>query len=180
MDDKLKERLQKLRNLAERGVGGERETAEKKLQALLNKNGLSEEDLSDDKPKYYLFSYQFPYRKKLLCQIIYKILGDNGPIQYYRSKGTRNKVGVYCTPAQKLEIDLDFEFYSNIFDEELQTFLLAFIDKQDIYPKDVEVTEVRSAEMTDEERRKFMQRQVYANNINKRTRSLMIEDRNNE
>ena len=174
MNRKLKERLNKLKNLAERGVGGEKETAEKKLSQLLKANGLTEKDLSEDRVDFYLFGYVYPYRQKLLSQVIYKVLGPNN-FSLYRSSGTRNKIGAYCTAAQKVEIELEFEFYSNLFDEELDTFVSAFIYKQDIYPKDAPTTNIDIKDMTPEEIAKFRKKQSYASAINKRTRSLMIE-----
>lgn len=41
MDEKTIQRIKKLQALAERGVGGEKTTAEKMLQKMLEKNGIS-------------------------------------------------------------------------------------------------------------------------------------------
>lgn len=176
MDDKLKERLSKLKNLAERGVGGEKQTAEHKFNQLLKANGLSEDDLVEDSVHYFLFSYKYPYRMKLLSQVIYKVLGKEGFVPYH-SPGTRNRIGIYCTSAQKLEIDLEFEFYSNLFDSELSVLMSAFISKQDIYPKDTEVSVIPASELTPEDMEKYRKQKLYESNINKRTPSLMIEDK---
>ena len=51
MDDKKKQLLNKLKALAERGVGGEKETAQRKLQELMEKYEIDENDLSDDKKR---------------------------------------------------------------------------------------------------------------------------------
>lgn len=49
MDEKTQARIKKLQALAERGVGGEKETAARKLQELLEKNGISSvEELAQD------------------------------------------------------------------------------------------------------------------------------------
>ena len=54
MDEKLKARIEKLQALAERGVGGEKTTAQKKLSELLAKNNIeSLEELLEDKEEYY-------------------------------------------------------------------------------------------------------------------------------
>ena len=55
MDDKKKQLLNKLKALAERGVGGEKETAQRKLQELMEKYEIDENDLSDDKKEKYQF-----------------------------------------------------------------------------------------------------------------------------
>lgn len=45
MTDKQRELLKKLQALAERGVGGEKETAERKLKQLIKKYGIEEAEL---------------------------------------------------------------------------------------------------------------------------------------
>lgn len=59
MEEKTIQRIKKLQALAERGVGGEKETAAKMLQRLLEKNGISTlEELEKDEAEYFLFSYK--------------------------------------------------------------------------------------------------------------------------
>lgn len=48
MDDKKAELLKKLKALAERGEAGERETARRKLEELMEKYGADEADLADE------------------------------------------------------------------------------------------------------------------------------------
>lgn len=175
MDEQLREKLQKLKNLAERGVGGEKETAEKKFNQLLEKNGLKEEDLNDEVVRYYLFSFQYPYLQKLLTQVMYKVIGREN-FKLYKSKNTRNKLGTYCTAAQKIEIELDFEFYRNLLNEEINVLVGAFIDKQDIYPDDAPETVTNITDLSPEEMKQYMKRMSYASQMEQRTRSLMIED----
>lgn len=176
MDDKLKDRLQKLKNLAERGVGGEKETAERKFQQLLADNGLTESDLVEDRTNYYLFSYTFPHRKRLLAQIIYTVVGAENAVLYH-SKHTRNKYGVYCTAAQKLEIDLQFEFYCNLFETELEAFMTAFIAKQDLYPEDAPIEPIDVSTLTPEQLAERAKIAAYSQNITHRTRAEMIEEK---
>lgn len=49
--DKKKELLKKLQALAERGVGGEKESAERKLRELIKKYNIDEAELAEDKLK---------------------------------------------------------------------------------------------------------------------------------
>lgn len=49
IDEKKIELMKKLQRLVERGVGGEKEGAQKKLQQLMKKYNIEESDLSDDK-----------------------------------------------------------------------------------------------------------------------------------
>lgn len=137
LSEKTKERIKKLQALAERGVGGEKETAKVKLEKLLADNGIySLEELEEDKVEYFLFSYKGKHEIKLLKQCVYKVLGAKADRTAYRSHGYRQKIGYYCTRAQKIEIELEFEFYRNVFYEELDTFMNAFIQVQNIFPTD--------------------------------------------
>ena len=169
MDDKLIQRIKKLQALAERGVGGEKETAEKMLQRMLEKNGIhSLEELETEEYEYALFSYRGVHEIKLLKQCIYKVLTAAGDRTYYRTRGTRQKIGVYCTKAQKLEIELEFEFYRNLFYEELETFMEAFIQAQGIFPPDAPTGSL------DRLNEKDMKMALMASGIDKRIRAEMI------
>ena len=176
-DDKLIEKLKKLQALAERGVGGEKDTAQKKLDKLLASSGLTLESLNNETPQYYLFSYQNKFKQRLLVQVIYKVLGAAEPISFYKSKNTRNKIGIYCTPAQKLEIELDFEFYSEILDDEFEIFMTAFIQKQNLYPSDGPTDVVSLEGMTDEEKAEWAKIAQYEQGIDRHTRYQMIESK---
>lgn len=178
MNDELKERLKKIQALAERGVGGEKESAQKKLEKLLAENGMTEADLHEDETHYYLFSYSGgPYRERLLSQIMYKVMGHESHFAMYKSKHTRNKFGIYCTPAQKIEIDLDYEFYCNLFENEVNLLLSAFIQKQELFPADAPHENLDLNEMTPQEREEFIKQRAYQGAISKRQRAAgMIED----
>ena len=177
LDEKLKSRIEKIKALAERGVGGEQETAKKKLDQLLKANGLTLKSLESEEKQFYLFSYSNKHTKKLLGQIIYKVLGASEPINYYKVKNTRNKLGIYCTPAQKVEIDLDYEFYLNVFDEELTSFMSAFIQKQDLFPSDSPSKNVDLNDLTPAERERIEKEEAYRKSMKKRTRREMIEQK---
>lgn len=178
MTDELKNRLKKIQALAERGVGGEKESAQKKLEKLLADNNITEFDLAEEKVNYYLFSYSGgAYRERLLRQVFYKVLGHKSQFKIYRTKGTRNKYGVYCTPAQKLEIDLDFEFYCNLFENELEILLSAFIQKQELFPEDAPHESINFNNLTPQEREEFIKRRTFEDSMSKRQRAAgMIED----
>lgn len=172
MDEKTIQRIKKLQALAERGVGGEKDTAEKMLQKMMEKNGIqSLDELQSEKCEYTLFSYNGKHERKLLIQCIYKVLTAAGDRRYYHSKGTRQKLGIYCTKAQKLEIEMEFAFYRNVFYEELDIFMSALINAQGIFPPDA------PKESFD----KFNERDIkvvqMASGIDKRTRAVMIDDK---
>lgn len=174
MEEKTMQRIKKLQALAERGVGGEKETATKMLQRLLEKNGISAlEELEKDEVEYFLFSYKGRHEIKLLKQCMYKVLGYSDHTKYYRTRGTRQKIGIYCTKAQRIEIELEFEFYRNVFYEELSDFIEAFIQVQSIFPTDAPESSEDPRNLSEDELR-VMQ---IAAGIKKRTRATLIEER---
>ena len=170
MDDKTKARIKKLQALAERGVGGEKTTAEKMLQKMLKKNGIkSLEELETDSYEYKLFYYHGKHEKKLLRQCMYKVMGVDSDRTTYRTKGTRQKIGIYCTKAQKIEIELEFEFYRNVFYEDLSTFMDAFIQVQRIFPPDAPKGDIDECNEHD------LKMALMAQGIDRRQRQAMIE-----
>ena len=82
----------------------------------------------------------------------------------------RQKIGIYCTKAQKIEIELEFEFYRNVFYEELSTFMDAFIQAQKIFPEDAPVGDY------DEFNERDMKIAFMATGIERRSRAAMIEE----
>ena len=172
MDEKTIQRIKKLQALAERGVGGEKETAEKMLQRMLEKNGIqSLDELQSEEYEYVLFSYNGKHEKKLLMQCIYKVLTAAGDRTHYRTKGKRQKLGIYCTKAQKIEIQMEFDFYRKVFYEELDDFVVAFINAQKIFPPDAPV------ESSDNFTERDMKILHMADRIEKRNRLAMIDDK---
>ena len=89
IDEKKVELMKKLQRLAERGVGGEKEGAQKKLQQLMKKYDIEESDLSDDKLEDHL----------------------NQMYHYRSGKGKKTIQGVQCTKAQAIQIGIEYEFY---------------------------------------------------------------------
>lgn len=87
-----------------------------------------------------------------------------------RRKEERQKIGIYCTKAQKIEIELEFEFYRNVFYEELSTFMDAFIQAQKIFPEDAPVGDY------DEFNERDMKIAFMATGIERRSRAAMIEE----
>ena len=120
MDEKTIQRIKKLQALAEQGVGGEKTTAQKKLAKLLKDNGINSlDELQKEEYEYTIFSYNGKHEIKLLRQCMYKVMGAKSDRTAYKPYGRRQKIGIYCTKAQKIEIELEFEFYRNVFYEEI-------------------------------------------------------------
>nr|DAU50071.1 MAG TPA: Protein of unknown function (DUF2786) [Caudoviricetes sp.] len=148
MTDKQRELLKKLQALAERGVGGEKEGAERKLKELIKKYGIEEDGLLEDKEEEFEFHFKGKWEKKLLRQLFYKMFGleyANKTYGYRYGKGSKSIYGINCTRAEGLQLQVEFEFYKSLYYEELELFQDAFIQKHKIFdlkdkPDDKEYT----------------------------------------
>lgn len=156
IDEKKIELMKKLQRLAERGVGGEKEGAQKKLQQLMKKYNIEESDLSDDKLEDHEWKYHNDFELRLLKQTIYKVMGKDGLNQmyHYRSgKGKKTIQGVQCTKAQAIQIGIEYEFYCETWKEEHDFFFKCFVQKHKIFPTKEEmiIRPQDDAEMSDED-----------------------------
>ena len=106
------DKLKKLKALAERGVGGERESALKLYHKLLEK-------------------YQI---EDLLTQIFYKVTGSPSYHHYTGNYSRRKKRGCNCTEIEAVEIKMLFDFYRQELKRELEAFLIAFKQGNNLYP----------------------------------------------
>lgn len=131
------ERLKKLKELAMRGVGGEREQAIALLDKLTKKYGVSCDDLDETVKKNFVFEYHGKFERSLLLQIAYKVRNDRGEIydRRYTESGRKCniEVAITCTEAEKLEIEFLFEFYKRLWKSEVDFLLSAFIQKHRLF-----------------------------------------------
>lgn len=153
-DEKKLELLKKLKALAERGVGGEKEGAQKKLEQLMKKYGIEDANFSEDKEEDHDFRYHDEFEKKILRQLFYKIVPDfQSRTYFYRhGRGSKSTYGIRCTKAQALQIRIEYDFYCELWKEEADFFMSAFIQKHRIFaiPKnkdDIDTTEISKADI---------------------------------
>ena len=136
MNNKI-DRLKKLRELALRGIDGEKETAQILFETLSEKYGITEDDLDEDIVSPFILEYHGKEQKKILIQTIFKVTNKSSNCYYLCNIDTgrtaKTKLRVYCTEAQKVEIEFLFDFYVRVWEEEVKTFLTAFIFKHDIF-----------------------------------------------
>ena len=102
---------------------------------------------------------------------MHKVMGAKSDRTAYKPYGRRQKIGIYCTKAQKIEIELEFEFYRNVFCEELSTFMDAFIQAQKIFPEDAPISNY------DEFDERDMKIAFMSKGIERRNRVARIEER---
>lgn len=143
--------LKKIRALAERGVGGEADNAEEILRRLMEKYGVSEDELDEEERRRHDFEYHGKEQEKLLRQVVYKVTGGYAYNLVYRASGrkVKTRLGADYTAAEKVEIEFLFDFYTRLWERERDAFLSAFIQKHRIFTirDDIEPQEVSREEL---------------------------------
>lgn len=167
MDDKTKELVRRLKALAERGIDGEKVTAEKFLKSLMKKFGFSEQDLVSEEVTPHTFIIN-KHQMKLFIQIVCKITDTNGvrigKVRYAKSgRLVKDSIAINLTAVQAVEIQLQYEFYWKLFCEELDVFTLAFFTQNELYSETH--TKDSYEEATAEERAKHRRVSRMAENI---------------
>lgn len=132
-DNKLEAKLLKIKALAERGEGGERESAQILYQKLLKKYDIDEASLQKEKLAKHWWNYESDMEEDLLVQVFYMVTGDS---RYFRrhSRTRGDQCGCICTDFEKEEITFYFEFYKDALQQELEAFLMAFKLKNHLFP----------------------------------------------
>ena len=133
--DQILERIKAVRNLAERGDRGEKESAAAMLDRLMEKYGITETELAEERREIAWFRYKTPLEHRLLLQVIYAVTGRAafGCVGKHTNR-PRKMVGIECTTAERLEIEFSFDFYKAAFEKELERFYMAFLQKNRIFP----------------------------------------------
>lgn len=144
MTETLKDKLRRIMNLAERGSAGERENAAAILQGLLDKYGITIEDLASEEECWHWFETgRDKYRRKLLCQL-YAALANRTDVRF---KKGRTMIGFLCTNTFAIELQRQFDFYAaqmkKEFEKQRDIFYSAFIRSNDLYPDSPDNTSQR-------------------------------------
>lgn len=104
--DKIKEKLAKIKALAERGVGGEKETAMRMYEELKARYEIEDEEITLDEVTVHWFSYKNDLEEDLLTQIFYMVTGSASYRRYTGSYSRRKKRGCDCTEVEAAEITM--------------------------------------------------------------------------
>lgn len=176
--DKKRELLKKLQALAERGVGGERETAERKLQQLMKKYGIDEMEFAEDKMEEFEFKYSNPQEEQLIRQLFFKMFGREWKTKSYTyrfGKGSRTIRGIECTKAEGIQLQIEYEFYKDLWREEMELFWSAFIQKHRIFSIRPDDTGDSDEPMTEERMAELMRMQQMMGAMQDKTMQPLLE-----
>ena len=138
--DKIAAKLKKIKALAERGVGGEKETAMRMYEDLKARYELEDEEIMLDAVTLHWFGYADELEERVLRWIFYKVTGDASYHIYTGKYSRRKKRGCDCTEIEAAEITLLYNFYKEELKRELEAFLVAFRWGNDLFPDETTKT----------------------------------------
>lgn len=147
------ELLKKIKTLADRGVDGERESAQTLLTRLMEQYGISETEIEEERRETAWFPYSQETERRLLNQIIYMVTGAGGfgCVGEYSGR-KRKKMGTECTAAERLEIEANYAFFKEAMKKELEIFYSAFANKNNLFPPADKVKPRSIEELSPEEK----------------------------
>lgn len=158
-DEKLLELLKKLKALADRGEGGERENAAHMLKRLMEKHDVPMDAICDDQLKEREFFVSDDHNV-LFGQVISSVIGERASRYQKLTRDTRKlKSRFYnLTDAEYIEVQAKWEFYLRAWKEErkrqLDLILKAFIHKNELYSTEGNTT--KKSDLTPEQLQEYM------------------------
>jgi len=132
--EQAKGKLKKIKELAERGIGGERETALRMYEELKAKYDVPDEEITEETLKVRWFPYRTDQEEELLIRCFYKVTGSAECYHYTGAKKRRKKRGCECTEIEAAEIRLLYDFYRGELQKEIDACALAFYCKAGLFP----------------------------------------------
>jgi len=131
------ELIKKIKALADGGVGGEKENAQKLLAELMLKYNITEEEIAEETVKDFDFKIPKLFKaRELISQVIYSVVGNEVEEEkgLYTYGIKKNKYIIKCTAAEFLEIKAKYNFYLHYLKIESDRFYNAFVQANKIFP----------------------------------------------
>lgn len=171
-------KIRKIKALAERGEGKEKEAALKLYNLLVEKYNIDDNFLAELEVRW--FRYKDCYEEKLLRQISYMVTGSPVTMRWTGRRANRKEIGIECTELEFAEIELNYAFYKKYMKEELDKAYGGFIISNNLYPDEKTrcyKEDDTDTEFDDEEIEAYFEKKKFAEIINKRiVPRFQIED----
>ena len=120
------EKINKIKALSEQGIDGEAQAAKNALQKLLNRYGLTFEDLSDHVKKMRSFAAKEDNDKAVFIMCCYKILGGERLDLIYGSKSYPGKLYIELTDYEYAELSEFYDFHKRNYRKEFRQMTIDF------------------------------------------------------
>ena len=133
INDKVRSLYNKFKELAERGIDGEKVTAREMLDRLMEKHGITIDMIEEEtiSTRYFKVHSEFI---ALAAQIATSVTGAK-TTAFYKKKSERGSIGFKLTDSQYLELLAKIDFYIPRYKEEQELFYTAFVQKNKLFRK---------------------------------------------
>lgn len=128
MNTEIKDKITKVLELANRGIDGEKDAAEKTLERLMKKYNLSDEDLAKIKLKPYTFTYKTNLDKALFFQLKSYFFKDKS-IPVYGSSSSAKQMVVELEYLDFVKLDSAYEYFRRHAAKQFNEFCLPHINR---------------------------------------------------
>jgi len=139
-------KILKVKALADRGTEGEKKNAERMLNDLMQKYGISDEEIDVEKQDIYIIDTENPMFLQLFVQIYHMNYGRDREIldgskmkknlkKQWAAYGFGDPNGdilIRCTRAEFIEVKMLFELYKEDLKKQYDTFLYAYFMKNNL------------------------------------------------
>jgi len=183
------DKIMKVKALADRGTEGERANAEKMLSLLMNKYGITDDDIVSDKVEMYMINTENSLYIQLLVQIANSVAGhdlkvfgiENSPKKTKRELAALGygdadgNVAIECTKAQFIEIKMMFDIYKEDIKRQIDIFMYAYFSKNNLLAKAPEKESNEYKEPSQEDIDKALKAAMMERGIDKKEIYKMIE-----
>lgn len=155
--DKIKNKLRKLKALADRGIDGEADTAQRLLAEVAEKYGIILDELDLEVEEQIRFEIKLPkeWQAAIFRQLVglmrlekcgdaYKI----NELMFYRFSTKHRLYVIHCTKAEWLELTAKYEVLARDYEKQIKSFTLAFLMRNDLLlpPSDNHDTKITQKE----------------------------------
>lgn len=170
------ELAKKIKALAEQGIDGEKENAEKLLKSLMKKHNISIEDLEDEKVEPFYFQIP-PSKHELEYRILHQLTGmfkiklyGRFPPKVMKEYGLKGNYMIECSKLLYLEINAKYEFYIARMEKRIDEFFYAFCIKNNLL-----VDPGKKVELSEAERKEYLNAQKLSMGMEKDAFAKQIE-----
>lgn len=129
MDESIKQRLLKIKALADRGEDHEADNAREMLQDLLRKYGLTEADLFVYEKTDQVYDYELDWEKNLIVQIAWMVTGR----EKFYGQGNQKHVILRINKAERIEFEWLYGYYHDEYKKDLEAMWPAFVNRHMIF-----------------------------------------------
>lgn len=179
--DKIKNKLRKLKALADRGVDGEADNAQRLLAEVAQKYGIILDELDLEAEEQIRFTVKLPKQwqsdifRQLVALMRMEKCGDPYNIEvlkFYSFKSNPKQFYIHCTKAEWLELAAKYEVLASDYEKQIKSFTLAFLMRNKLLlpPRDN-----HNKKLTQKEREEYFRASILSQGIEKSAMNKQLE-----